>query len=178
MNALKMTNLTETEIQSDILTTLHRLHIGLFWRNNNTGVYDKEKGVYRRSSPIFQRRGVSDILGCYDSKFTAIEVKTLKAYKWVMHFWNRAREKGDIRLYKPTNKHEDHVLNQILFLEDVRRYGGVGFFTYSTEDTIKKLGVKNVSFGNGICQSKRIESGSMESETDIRQGIFGFEGEY
>jgi hypothetical protein len=132
--------MTETEIQADILHGLRKMHIGFFWRNNNTGIYDKEKGIYRRPSKEFTMRGVSDILGCYNSKFTAIEVKTPDSYAKVMRLWQKIAKTGDVLLYHPESDYEQYIYNQILFITEVTHYGGIGFFTFSLEHTLQKLG--------------------------------------
>lgn len=43
------------------------------WRINTTGIYDPVLGVWRRRGK--NERGVSDIIGCVDGKFLAVEIK-------------------------------------------------------------------------------------------------------
>lgn len=50
----------------------------LFWVNSTVGIFDREKGIYRKNRSQFQRNGVADILGVYKGKPLAIEVKSLK----------------------------------------------------------------------------------------------------
>lgn len=78
------------------------------------GTFDVKLGGFRRPSPWY-RKGVSDILGIYNGKFLAIEVKS---------------EKGKV---SPA---------QALFLSDVRLNGGLGFVAKSIEDVAKALGMQ------------------------------------
>lgn len=69
------------------------------WRQNNVGVYDASKGVYRSGNTM---RGVSDILGLHKAtgKFVAVEVKvgkdSLSAYQTL--FAQNIRNGGGIAL--------------------------------------------------------------------------------
>lgn len=163
----------EVEIQTDILKTLRKLRIGFFWRNNNVGVYDAERGIYRKGPAELTLRGVSDILGCHMSKFTAIEVKTPEGFRTAQNLWSKIGKAGDIYLYRPS-KSEQHFYNQILFISEVNRNGGLGFFTYSVNHTLKKLGVENGCIAYDVSRNQRTKPSGMESEEDHRQGIFGF----
>ena len=80
---------------------------GWCWRNNNHAVYDKKIGTYRKNPN--QMNGVSDILGLWDGKFLAIEVKA-----------------GSDRLSD----------DQKIFLERVREAGGYAMEARSVDDVI------------------------------------------
>jgi len=67
--------------------------------------------------PMSQPKGVSDILGCFEGKLLAIEVKM------------PGREPS---------------LEQLYFIANVNNAGGIGFVAYSVEDVIEKLGIKGV----------------------------------
>jgi hypothetical protein len=41
------------------------------WRANSVGVFDKRKGIYRTSP----KKGVSDILACWQGRMIVVEVK-------------------------------------------------------------------------------------------------------
>ena len=71
------------------------------------------------------RRGISDIIGCYEGRFLAIEAKR--------EGWTKP-EIGT-KAYK-------HYLEQRQFLEEVVDAGGIGFFASSPETVIKKLDLK------------------------------------
>jgi hypothetical protein len=66
--------------------------------------------------PMSQPRGVSDIIGCWNGRFLAIEVKT-----------PGGRVSPD----------------QEKFLEAVRRHGGIAFVARSIDDVIEGLGIQN-----------------------------------
>ncbi len=74
--------------------------MGFFvWRQNNVGVYDAKRGVYRSGSAM---RGVSDVLGIHKGtgKFIAVEVKVgkdaLSDYQIV--FLKRVQEAGGVAI--------------------------------------------------------------------------------
>ena len=46
------------------------------WQIDTTGIYDPVKKTFRRKTSKFRVKGVSDIIGFYNGKFWAIEVKT------------------------------------------------------------------------------------------------------
>ncbi len=79
---------------------------------DNTGIYDAKKGVYRQRMNNFKLKGVSDIIGIFDGKFLAIEVKT---------------EKGKL---------SEH---QVEFLDRVRENGGIAIVARSVEDVEQAL---------------------------------------
>jgi len=66
--------------------------------------------------PMSQPQGVSDILGIWNGKFLAIEVKT---------------ERGNL---------SDH---QKRFIDMINREGGIAFVARSVDDVIIKLGVQD-----------------------------------
>lgn len=72
--------LREKEIQNSILDFLEYWIIktekkGFFWTNNNIGVFDPIKKIYRKNQSRHSLKGVSDIIGIVDGRFIAIEVK-------------------------------------------------------------------------------------------------------
>lgn len=78
------------------------------------------KGIWhwkQWQGPMSEPKGVSDILGCFEGKLLAIEVK--------------------VPGRKPS-------LEQLGFLDNVNVAGGIGFVAYSVEDVIEKLGIKGV----------------------------------
>jgi penicillin-binding protein-related factor A (putative recombinase) len=70
-------------------------------------------------------RGVSDILGCYQGKLLAIEIK---APKWKPPL--------------PSTKAYKHFKEQEDFIFQVNKAGGIGFFAQSVEEVIKTLDLK------------------------------------
>ena len=79
--------------------------------------------------PIWQglmsKKGVSDILVCYQGKFIAIEVKKSN--------WKPPGRQA--KSYK-------HYYQQKTFIDQVRAAGGIGFFATCLEDVIKELDLK------------------------------------
>lgn len=126
----------EKEIQEEILITLNSLDGASFDRISNVPVFNRVTGGYQRPNK-FQPNGISDIIGVYHGKFIAIEVKTPAEYNWNMAFLKRI---GDYRNYSPQNKKESRAIDQMIYIDNKIKNGGCGFFTYSVEHTLKKLG--------------------------------------
>jgi len=72
--------------------------------------------------PMSQPPGVSDILGIYQGRMLAIEVK-----------------KEGWKPPTPGTKQWKHYQNQIKFMNNVIREGGISFFAQSVEEVIEKL---------------------------------------
>jgi penicillin-binding protein-related factor A (putative recombinase) len=103
----------ETEVQKKILKKL-REHKIFCWRVNNMGVPDPRiKGGWRKQTG-YNMPGMSDILGIFNKKFLAIEVKA----------------PGRIKNVSETQ--ED-------FIKKVKKNGGVAFVADSWEVVKKKL---------------------------------------
>ena len=98
---------TEKIIENLILDWLKAKQIGLFWKNQSTGIYDPVKKTFRKSYNKHHLNGVSDILGIVNGKFIAIEVKTKRG--------------------RPTE-------NQTNFLRRINENGGIAFIARSIED--------------------------------------------
>lgn len=102
----------EKDIENQILTWLNMN--GVFcWKAQTVGIFDPTKRVYRKAHNKFHLNGISDILGCYQGKLLAIEVKT-PATK------NRLSEA------------------QKLFLSNVEKNGGIAFHAWSFDDFMQK----------------------------------------
>ena len=67
------------------------------------------------SGPMTYPKGISDILGVYDGRMLAIEIK------------------------KPGGRPSPE---QVRFIDRINREGGIGFIAYSVEDVIKTLGLQ------------------------------------
>lgn len=103
----------EVDIQKEILEFLWTK--GIFaWRNNTFSVYDSKTGTFRKKSK-YELLGVSDILGIYEGRPLAIEVKS-----------------------------QIGVLseNQSDFLKRFKENQGIAFMARSVKDTKKALGFK------------------------------------
>jgi penicillin-binding protein-related factor A (putative recombinase) len=66
---------TEAQLQKIIIEYINITKKGMFWRNNNVGVFDRQTGAYRMTN---QKKGVPDIIGVYRGYFIGIEVKSIK----------------------------------------------------------------------------------------------------
>ena len=111
-NKPKRKNKTEEiELQRAILDLLSYLKIFAF-RNNNSAIYDPVRKQYRKRKGLGHMNGISDILGIYDNKFLAIEVKS---------------KKGSC---------SD---SQVEFLQNVRQRGGIAFVAHSVDDVLSNL---------------------------------------
>ena len=90
-----------------VTACLQLLHLrGIFaWRQNNVGIYDPTRKVYRKSKTAMP--GVSDLLGIYKGRFLAIECKV-----------------GSNKLSPEQNR----------FLCQVIEHGGIAMVVYSIKD--------------------------------------------
>lgn len=100
--------------------------------NNSVGM-DMERFIF-----YGLHRGASDLIGLWkDGRFLSIEVKTKKEYDYVMKHYKRLKASKKV-IRKPTSK-DDHLIEQIRWIEMVRKLGGLGFFSYSAKHTRKEL---------------------------------------
>jgi hypothetical protein len=102
---------TEAQIKRAILDYLH-VKGALVWINSSTGVYDPTRRIFRKPNSPYQLNGTSDILGLYEGRFLAIEVKKPKCY--------------------PSE-------SQKRFIELVKEHGGIAFVARSVDDVINNL---------------------------------------
>lgn len=102
----------EKVIQKQILHFLVNVH-GIFaWPNKSVGIYDAKRGVFRKPTCPFHLNGVSDILGIFEGKPLAIEVKSGTGVV------------SDV---------------QIDFINRFNRQGGLAFVARSVEDVRDRL---------------------------------------
>jgi penicillin-binding protein-related factor A (putative recombinase) len=103
----------EIKVQKEILNYLKKM--GVFcWRVNNIGIPDPRcKGGWRKQNG-YNMLGMSDIIGIYNGKFLAIEVKAPGRIKNVSE-------------------------NQTIFLENVKKYGGISIIVDSCEKVVEEL---------------------------------------
>lgn len=108
----------EKDVEKLILQFLQYLPGCYAWKNHTTGYFNVKKSKFTKQKSDFAINGVSDILGVYNGKFLAIEVKA------------------------PTNKKRS--IDQDIFIETVRKNGGVAFYATSIEDVKQGLGMVNI----------------------------------
>jgi len=104
----------EADILRGCLEYLQLRHdLGLFWRNNTTGVFDPKFGGFRQFNAIGTIKGVADILGVLrkDGRLFACEVK------------------------KPGGKLRPE---QAVFLKEVNECGGIGIMVKSVDELTKE----------------------------------------
>lgn len=101
----------EKPIENQILNLLKLLGV-YCWKNQNVGIYDKAKGIYRKPNNKHHINGVADILGLIGGRFLAIEVKS-----------------------KTGTLSDD----QKLFIMKINEEGGIAFVARSPADVLKNL---------------------------------------
>lgn len=104
---------TEKQIENSILDYLCTIPGCRAWKNQTTGIYDPGLQRFRPLHGKHSGKGSSDILACIGGRFVAIEVK---------------------RPIGSTIRAE-----QVEFIKDIIRCGGVAFFSTSIEETKHKL---------------------------------------
>lgn len=100
----------EKLIENQILVYLLSKQV-FCWKVKTTATYDSKLGRYRKTSPLY-KKGVADILGIYQGKPLAIEVKTQTG--------RLSPEQRD-------------------FLLEFSSQGGIAFIARSVDDIEKKL---------------------------------------
>ena len=90
------------------------------------GVFDQQRGVYRKQGGAFSEKGSSDILGIYKGRFLALEVKS---------------RRGTLR---PEQK---------LFLEEMQRLGAIAGVVRSLSDAIQLLSDAELGMASGLVEA-------------------------
>lgn len=102
------------------------------------GFYDKNKEMYRKRKSAFSSPGISDIIGCYEGYYFAIEVKTPsemeKADKSIEELTADYIDAQRRNLSGATIKKYQHRVEQRAFLDGVERSGGIACFASSIQD--------------------------------------------
>lgn len=101
----------EQDIQNQILHFLNLQHDIFAWRNQSQGTYDPKIGAYRKKVG-FDIKGVSDILGIFAPNGTLIAIEVKRP-----------------GVSKPSKEQE-------VFLEKIKKMGGVSCCTNNLEDVI------------------------------------------
>lgn len=100
--------------------------------NNSVGM-DMETFVF-----YGLHRGASDLIGLWrDGRFLSIEVKTKDEYKYARKHYERLKACTKV-IRKPVTK-DEHLIEQIRWIEMVLKFGGIAFFSYSPKHTRKVL---------------------------------------
>lgn len=102
----------ERIIESEILYFLRKSKI-FSWKNVTGGYFDPVRKIFRKQTSPYAINGTSDILGVLpDGKFLAIEVKS--------------------KTGRPSPE-------QVLFIDNVTKNGGIAFIARSVEDVKDQL---------------------------------------
>lgn len=114
--------ITEKQMENTILTYLRNK--GIFaWKNQSTGTYDPTRKVFRKSKNPHHINGVSDILGVFEGRFLAIEVKKPYISKKTMGIKSKTQDE----LEKLASD------DQVLFINTVKARDGVAFYADSID---------------------------------------------
>lgn len=105
--------LSEKQIETQILQYLECVANCYAWKNQSVGIYDPSKKTFRKPVSKYSINGVSDILGIYNGRMLAIEVKTPKNTK--------------------------RTESQNKFIEQITRLGGIAFYATSVNEVKEKL---------------------------------------
>lgn len=114
MSRLARRKTPEGDIKLAICEYLEAIGV-FFYMQESVGIWDASKGRYLKMNSRFQRKGKSDIIGIYNRRFLAIEVKSATG-----------------RL-SPEQK---------TFLAEVTAHGGIAFMARSVDDVILNLKAK------------------------------------
>ena len=117
-----LTTPTEKQIENQILTYLRNRKV-FVWKNQSVGVFDQKKNIFRRSNNPHHIDGVSDILGLYQGRFLAIEVKRPSVSRKTGQFIYRTQEE----LIKKASS------GQVSFIDQINKSGGCAFMADSLE---------------------------------------------
>lgn len=96
----------ETALRRQICAYL-KLRGAMIFVHDSVGIFDPKKKVFRTNKDPFRRRGVSDVLGIWRSRFLAVECKIKGKYA------------------TPEQKQ---------FLKDVAEAGGIAVLAYNLDD--------------------------------------------
>lgn len=110
--------LTEQEIKNSILQWLSWQRECVAWVNDSVGIFDPTKKVFRKRKSKYARKGVSDIVACWRGFILCIEVKRPKTGKLTPE--------------------------QVQFIQDITRIGGMAMVARSLDDVIDFLRAKGM----------------------------------
>lgn len=105
--------LSEKQIENLILSYLSSRRI-LAFKVDNVGIFDQSKGIYRRKNSIHRKLGIADILGIYEGRPFAIEVKS-KSGRLSQHqreFLNEFKAHGGISIMARSIEDVEEALKQ------------------------------------------------------------------
>ena len=132
---LTPTPIYEYDIERDCIAYLKSIGAFVF-KSTSSGYYDtKAKRFRKQVSPLCFLNGVSDCIGIFQGKPLYIEWKTEGAYKYIMKHYE------ELRFYIGADKKKRHLREQIWFIEETKKRGGISFFACSIETVKLGLGL-------------------------------------
>ena len=129
---MKSMELTEKQIETQILTYLSMANGCVFFKQNNTGIFDPKTKAFRTVQNKFIPKGVSDIYGSFYGRAVFIEVKTPGEHAYIVKHYD------EIKKYVGPSKKKNHIKNQIRFIEMNRKNDCIAFFACSL-DQVKEV---------------------------------------
>lgn len=133
-----MKNLSEHDIEEQILYFLNFKKRISAWKNPSGGYFDARRGIFRKQVSRFARNGVSDIIGLLPSRGLFIEVKSETAYRYLMKHYE------ELKVYRGADPKKNHLKEQILFIEEAQASGNVAFFADSVSCVEKEFQERGV----------------------------------
>ena len=128
-----MSTITEKQIENQILAYLRVMKI-YAWKSQTVGVFDPRKRVFRKSNNQYHINGVADILGVFEGRFLAIEVKKPYISKKTLRVKSRTQEE----LFKLASP------DQVTFINTINDRGGVAFIADSLEIVQEQLELRRL----------------------------------
>lgn len=127
-------SISEKSVENQVLSYLRRK--GIFcWKNHTTGIFDPTKRVFRKSNNPFLINGVSDILGVFQGRFMAIEVKR----PFISAKTKQVKHKTQEELEKLASD------DQLLFMQTIKKHGGIAFMVDSLDVLEEQLQLWDVT---------------------------------
>lgn len=114
---MKIRAVSEKQIENEIINYLKSRRI-FAWKVQTVGIYDQKIGGYRKAGANYMR-GVADIIGIYNGRLLAIEVKSRigKLSELQKIFLQRVREEGGIAMVARSIEDVDQTLKSWAFGE-------------------------------------------------------------
>jgi hypothetical protein len=151
---LRLTNpqLNELDREKQVGAYLVRVRKFLVTKHDSVGIYDQKIQKFRKSVHPYRRTGVSDYLSWMppNARGLTVEIKTPEKLRFI------EKNYPMLQSYCGTNKDYQRYRKQIEWIEDMKKIGGVGFFTDSVEDCEAKL-LKHGVITEADCQFIRRE---------------------
>ncbi len=131
--------LTEKQIETQILDFLSIAKGCLFFKHNNTGIFDPKTKKFRTVQNKYIPKGASDIYGSFYGRTFYIEVKTPSEHAYITKHYE------EIKKYIGPSRKKNHIKNQIHYLELARKNHCIAFFACSLDQVKEALSKVEIS---------------------------------